>query len=417
MNNKNLWFKLLIAAAFMMQFGAAAGTIGVPILAKKLFDTSFWGLAMIGMTGSLVYSIVCFVIGGLVKRVDPYRMMMAGAFFYATAFFFAIFATAAWNLILIYVVAGAAAAFFWPMLEAALVRGARGDEKNKRIGVFNISWSLADAMGAAIAGGLYLLWPRLPFLLLIICLMTVIIAALLAGRIAAREHGQYEPAEEDKSGPAAVTMEVRQGFASAAWTGNFVAHGITGILRSVFTAPAVDVFKMSPLGIGFAIGTFNAVRTLTFAFLRQRNDWAYNKKMFSAAHAVLALGMLLILLAAWLPSNQMAVALVFMALSLAAVGCGVIYYSSIYYSINLSQQVASHTRLHEAYLGAGATGLVLGAGGFHWLIASPSLQSVIVRAGADPFILSNLSPFILSALAVSAALTVSRRLFLKKIPR
>ncbi len=415
MQKNNLWFKLLIAAAFMMQFGAAAGTIGIPILAKKLFDASFWGLAMIGMTGTLVYSVVCFVIGGLVKRVDPYRMMMAGTFFFAAAFIFAIFASAVWHLLLIYVVAGAAAAFFWPMLEAALVHGAQGEAKNKRIGVFNISWSLADALGTAIAGGLYLLWPRLPFLLLILFLSAVFILSLLAGRLAKREQGEYETAEEEKSGPADVAPEIRQGFANAAWTGNFVAHGITGILRSVFTAPAVDVFKMSPLGIGLAIGTFNAVRTLTFIFLRQRNDWAYNKKVFSAAHLVLAAGMLLILLAAWIPVNQPSVVMVFVGLSLAAVGCGVIYYSSIYYSVNLSREVASHTRLHEAYLGAGATGMVMGAGGFHWLLISPSLHSIIVRAGADPFILSNLSPFILAALAVSGALGISRGLFLKKM--
>lgn len=411
MENKKTWFKLLIAAAFMMQFGAAAGTIGVPILAKKLFDTSLWGLAMIGMTGTLVYSIVCFVIGGLVKRLDHYRMMMVGTFFVAAAFFFAIFASAIWHLLLIYVVVGAAAAIFWPMLEAVLVYGANADEKNKRIGVFNISWSLADAFGAAIAGGLYLLWPRLPFILLIVCLIAVFVMTLKAAGIAKRQQAE-EPQEEEKSAPNYLPLEVRQSFANAAWTGNFVAHGITGILRSVFAAPAVDVFKMSPLGIGLAIGTFNALRTLTFAFLRERNDWAYNKKVFAASHAILAAGMLLILVAALLPTNQQAVALLFLALSLAAVGCGVIYYSSIYYSINLSRHVASHTRLHEAYLGAGATGMVMGAGGFHWLIASPSLYSLFVRVGADPFILSNLSPFILSALAVSAAWGISRRLLL-----
>lgn len=400
-----------------MQLGSAAGTIGVPILAKKLFDTSLWGLAMIGMTGTAIYSIVCFLIGGLVKRVNPYRMMMAGVFFFAFAFSLAIFASATWHLIMIYVLAGASGALFWPMVEAALVHGAVGNGKNKRIGVFNVSWSLADALGTAIAGGLYLIWPRLPFVVLILCLSGAFFLSFFAGRLSRREYGEYQPSPEKKPEEREISQDVRQGFASAAWMGNFVAHGITGVLRSVFAAPAVDVFKMSPLSIGLAIGAFNAVRTLTFALMRQRSDWTYHKGIFSAAHLVLVAGMVLIIGAAYLPSTELAVIVVFGALALAGVGCGVIYYSSIYYSINLSELVASHTRLHETFLGAGATSLVLGTGGLHSLIGSPQAAALILRMGADPLVLGTLSPFLISTIAVGGVLTLTRRLFLNKIIR
>ncbi|MDI6727230.1 MAG: hypothetical protein QMD32_09685, partial [Smithellaceae bacterium] len=269
----------------------------------------------------------------------------------------------------------------------------------------------------AIAGGLYLLWPRLPFVVLIFCMSGAFFFSLLAGRISKKEYGEFKPFPEKKSEDREISQEVRQGFASAAWMGNFVAHGITGILRSVFTAPAVDVFKMSPLGIGLAIGTFNAVRTLTFALMGQRNDWTYRKGIFSAAHLLLAFGMALIVGAAYLPSIETAVILVFAALALSGVGCGVIYYSSIYYSINLSELVASHTRLHETFLGAGATSLVLGSGGLHSLIGSPQATALILRMGADPIILSSLSPFVISTIAVGGVLTLTRRLFLKGLLR
>lgn len=415
LSNNKIWFRLLISAVFLMQLGSAAGSIGVPILAKKLFDTSLWGLAMIGATGTLVYSIVCYLIGGLVKRANPYRMMMAGLFFFALAFFLAIFASTTWHLLLIYILAGASAAFFWPMVEAALVHGATGSGKNNRIGVFNVSWSLADALGTAIAGGLYLIWPRLPFVVLILCLSGAFVFSFLAGRISRREYTGFDPPLAPKTEEMAISQEVRQGFTTAAWMGNFVAHGITGVLRSVFTAPAVDVFKMSPLSIGLAIGTFNALRTLTFALMRHRNDWAYHKGIFSAAHLILAAGMVLIIGAACLSSPALAVMAVFGSLALAGVGCGVIYYSSIYYSINLSELVASHTRLHETFLGAGATSLVLGSGGLHSLLSSPQAAAAISRIGADPFVLGSLSPFLISTIAVAGVLALTRRLFLNKI--
>lgn len=406
-------FKLLIIAVYLMQFGAAAGTIGVPILAKKVFQTSFWGLAMIGVIGAFVYSIVCFIMGGLVKKLDPYKMMVIGASVYAATFSMGIVADAMWHLILIYVVAGIAAAFYWPMVEAALVHGTTGEVQNRRIGVFNISWSLADALGTAAAGGLYLLWPRLPFVVLILTMALVLIITVVASRHVDKDDQTGAEASVKPSFSRQIDEGTRFNYARAAWISNFFAHGVTNVLRSVFTAPAVDIFKMSPLTIGLVVGTFNGIRTLTFAYLRRGTGWTYNPTVLTSANLLLATGMATIVGAAYFAPTDFATGVVFMAMVITGLGCGVIYYSSIYYSINLSHVVASHTRLHEAYLGAGAATLVLGSGGLHSLIASPSSTQMLLKCGLDQVMVSSLSPFILATVAVGGALAVSRRLFLR----
>jgi MFS family permease len=415
-NREQRWLKLLLAAAFFMQLGASAGTIGVPILAKTMFDASLWTLAMIGVTGTFVYSVTCFLLGAVATRVSPYRAMLMGVFFFAGAFFFAIFAQNVWQLILVYVISGASSALFWPMLEAALFQGSRGEIKNSRVGAFNVSWSLADALGSAMAGALYLIWPRLPFLLLLVCLTGALVVTLLAQRLSVGL-AQSSHKEDDDHKEARKSEAHRQGFANAAWAGNFVAHGITGILRSVFAAPAVDIFKMSPLGIGLAVGTFNAVRTITFACLRRKDTWTYRRDIFFGAHAVLATGMILALFAAGAFLAPWAQELIFVAFILAGAGCGVIYYSSISYSLDLSEHAAAHTRLHEAFLGAGATGMVLGTGGLHALVQLATLQPLFSQLGVNPFVIASMSPFILSVFAVTTSWSLAGAVFLKDIEK
>lgn len=409
--HSNKGFKLLVLAVFLMQFGGAAGSIGVPILAKKVFQTSFWGLAMLGVIGALVYSLVCFAMGDLSKRANPYKMMLLGTSAYAATFTLAVFATATWHLILVYIFAGGATAFFWPMVEAAMAHGTTGQIQNRRIGIFNVSWSLADALGTAAAGGLYLIWPRLPFVVLITAMMAVLVITLIAYGLAETEERPPGENTPEKTAPGRpIPQETKQNYARAAWCSNFFAHGVTNVLRSVFAAPAVDVFKMSPLTIGLIVGAFNATRTITFAVLRRSSAWTYRSSVLTGANLLLISGMASVVGAAYFAPADFAVGIVYFAMILSGLGCGIIYYSSIYYSINLSSLVASNTRIHEAFLGAGAATVVLASGGLHSLVSSPLAGRILLRFGLDQFAVSSLAPFILAATAAGLALGVSRRL-------
>lgn len=368
--------KLLYAAVFLMQFGGSAGVTGLPLQAKVSFGTSFWGLAFIGIAGPLVYTVTCLLVGRAKGRVNRTVLVVSGTAIMAATFALACLAKNTGHLVLACAGQGIGAGLFWPMIEAAIVEGTAGRAVMKRVGVFNISWSLGDAIGTASAGFLFAVHPALPYVVLVVMMGGVLGCVAAARRLPIGVPNGWAAANGDRP----ADRQLNAGFRKAAWVGNFVGAGVVNVLRSVFTAPARDVFKMSAPAIGLVIGTFNATRTLTFFVLGRRQGWRYRRAAFLAVNSLIAIGMVSVVAASLLPQG-LAIAVVFASFAAAGVGSGMTYFSSIFYTIDRKEAAEATAPMHEAVLGAGGA-VAAAAAGLTNQMASSALSPLIMCAAA-----------------------------------
>jgi len=348
---------LFYLAVFLMQFAGSTGTIGVSLMAKFSFGASVWGLAGIAMTGTLTYTVTCLLLRFVRGRISPKTLSIAGASLYAATYLAATRSTATWHLFLVFFGGGIGSGLFWPMVEAFIARGASGHRASRRMGVFNISWSLGDAVGTVAGGVFFHVMPVLPFVALAATCMLVVASVLVAARLPEILEPMPPGHPDDPRADGAVNARFRR----AAWVGNFVASGVTNVLRSVFTAPARDVFRMGGATIGLVIGTFNATRTLMFYAMRRWHKWRYQSRTFVALNSLIAFGMLGVILASLAPAG-IATALVFASFAVAGVGAGMTYFSSIFYTVDASEDAQTNTPIHEAVLGAGGAAAAIAAG-------------------------------------------------------
>ncbi len=391
--------KLLYVAAFLMHVALGGQIAGLPLLAKKAFDATLWQLALIGLATMLGHSLFSLATGALVGRAKPITLSIVGAGVLSIVILLAIPAGGAWHLVGVAAACSVGWALFWPMLEAAIAEGASGRALSRRMGRFNVSWSLGDAVGIPLAGALYDVRPWAPFAMMALTAGVIMVIISMAKRmevaVVGGPGGELIDPEELETSP---LINIR--FTRAAWVGNFVGAGAVGVVRSIFAAPAVDVFAMSGALYGLVVGTVNLSRTASFWLLTHWRNWHYRLGIYMSMTMLMAAGMAGVALAALFP-GPVGIAIVFVSFAAVGFSFGMPYYSSIFYSVHTDALAESKTRLHEAVIGAGGAAGVLASGAAGQLTANTALSAGLVGT------LATMSPFLMCSAAVVAGMTVS----------
>ncbi|MCD6404563.1 MAG: MFS transporter, partial [Planctomycetes bacterium] len=323
---------------------------------------------------------------------------LVGAALYGATLSLGIWARSVWDLVVIVAFGGVGMSLFWLMAEAAIAEGATGRVLSRRMGIFNISWSVGDVAGMAVSGALYDVWGRLPFVMIVVVMAALVVVLAFARRAKVEE--VPPPQNLDEREMLEVPRSVNARFTRAAWVGNFTGAGVMGVVRSLFAAPATDIFRMSGAVYGLAIGTVCVFRTLTFWLLTHWRNWHYRKGVYLATSSLLAAGMAGITVAAVMP-HVPGMVLVFVSFAAAGVAMGMMYYSSLFYSVHTEALPESGTRLHEAVVGAGGTAAVLASGGVGQLVRNAS--GAFATLGAFALV----SPFALCAVTAAAGVVTS----------
>jgi MFS family permease len=118
---------------------------------------------------------------------------------------------------------------------------------------------------------------------------------------------------------------------------------------------------LSPTRVGLYCSIWFFARFAAFAFLWKWTGWHYRFRWLLMAFVALIISFMFLLLARelWL----FALAQVFFGFS-----AGLIYYSSLYYSMDVGEASAEHGGLHEAAIGAGiCAGPAVGAASLQFL--------------------------------------------------
>jgi hypothetical protein len=173
---------------------------------------------------------------------------------------------------------------------------------------------------------------------------------------------------------AAVQPGVRQKgrkFLMMAWLANPFAY--IGINTLIAVMPGVARrLELSTMLAGFCCSAWCFARLATFAFLWQWSGWHYRFRWLLLAYVALIGSFVTILLV-----PNLVVLVVAQLLFGAAVG--LLYYSSLFYSMDLSDTKGEHGGLHEAAIGLGNfAGPAVGAAALQFLPQYPHSGALAV---------------------------------------
>lgn len=253
--------------------------------------------------------------------------------------------------------------FTWPALEALVSEGENTRGLQDMVGMYNITWAgtaaLAYFAGGALIGVLgvkSLYW--LPILMHISQLCLLEWLASWSARIRLLN----APREVLLQAQSAIVSheEAPQGsvFLKMAWIANpFAYMAINTLLPLIPDLARRMGLSMAMAGVFCSLWFF--ARMAAFVLFWRWPGWHYKFRWLVAAYVMMLLSFLLVLLAAWLW-------VVIAAQIIFGFSIGLMYYSSLYYSMHVGETKGEHGGFHEAAIGAGVfVGPAMGASALH----------------------------------------------------
>jgi predicted MFS family arabinose efflux permease len=240
-------------------------------------------------------------------------------------------------------VVNAGMCFTWPVLEALVSEGANAA---RAVGIYNITWAVNNAVAFFIGGMLIeklgyqsMFYVPLAFMLVQFALVFWLekIHAVEAAPVA----GEFFP-PPDPNRP--LPMRAKH-FQRMAWLANPFAYIAINTLIAVLPGIAAK-FHLSTGMAGFVCSLWCFARVFAFVTLWRWTGWHYRFRWLVSAFALLIVSFATILVAHSL-------AVVLLAQLFFGVAIGLIYYSSLFYSMDASETKSEHGGIHEAAVGVG----------------------------------------------------------------
>jgi predicted MFS family arabinose efflux permease len=250
----------------------------------------------------------------------------------------------------------------WPTLEALVSESETAAGVPRVVGIYNITWAVANAVAYFIGGTLIKLFG---FEIIFIAPIVIVLAQLVltfwmekfAKEIAPVHVGKISAPPPDPNRPSPARAKT---FLRMAWLANPFAY--IAINTLIATIPGIAAkFQMSPMLAGFVCSLWCFVRLGTFIVLWRWTDWHYRFQWLAGAFAMLVLSFAAILMS---PNIYALIA----AQIFFGVAIGLIYYSSLFYSMDGGDAKSEHGGIHEAAIGAGnCLGPAIGAAALEFL--------------------------------------------------
>jgi MFS family permease len=371
--------------AFCTDLVLGGGLIAFNYMAKDEYQATPGQLGLIALISAGVYFAASLLLGRLSDRWGRRPSIVAGCLLGAAVFATGIHVRELWHIYVLMALSAAAMASFWPALEADISDHSSPRQLPRRVGRFNVAWCSGFAVTGLAAGGLCQWIGHRGVLFIAACIGLLTIPIYLARTFQSEDPAPVEP-EEDRRRASAGRAET---FWKMALVLNFAAMGANAVLR--YHVPTVTGGERSALGGAYLTVLFTA-ETLTFIILGKWHGWHYRGSPLTASCLlILAGGVLCGFCHGSVP--------VFAAgCALTGVGCGLIYNSSIYYSVAAETRKGHRGGIHESALGLGAA-IVPYVGGLMavipWTAARPGLQK-----GA-PFLTAAVIMFLASMLSLT----------------
>ncbi len=353
---------------------------------------------MLGSAQGLTYVVFSIIGGRLAERLGYDRVFTCAlvvAAFALTLLLLLPTAPMTYAVIVLYTMAIACT---WPALEAAIVHVAGRFSTSQRLAFYNVVWAIAGTAGIFISGSLFH-W-RESSVIILPLLGLLLQLAYIAFRLSrGLSTVPVATATATTEAPAAAPANPRRSprFLKAAWLGNMLGY----LVVSSISALAPHIGQQLQLDAGtsiWVICTLYLARSLTFAWLGYWEAWHYRWSLLIGSILLIPVGLLLVFFVPVVP----VVLLTFIAMGWML---GLVYSSSLYYAMDLSDNKGEMGGSHEAILGGGLLlGPLVGVFGARWL---PKLAGMPAWEGALGAKLAILGFYLL--VAVTGLLVLWRR--------
>ena len=240
--------------------------------------------------------------------------------------------------------------FTWPALEALTSENEPDDRVPHMVGIYNSTWSAAAAFAYFTGGKLYdmlgagaVFW--IPAAIFFAEFFLALWLSHEASNLTLPELKSAEPAPHLPE-PTAFRQSVSpETFLKLAWLANPFSYVAVNTLFAVMPGLAQKL-NLSPTQVGLFCSVWLFGRLGAFAFLWQWTGWHYRFRWLATAFVMLIASFVAISL-----SGQLWI--VVLAQIFFGFAAGLIYYSSLFYSMDVGEASASHGGLHEAAIGIG----------------------------------------------------------------
>ena len=256
--------------------------------------------------------------------------------------------------------------FIWPSLEALVSEGDAPEHVPHAVGLYNITWAVTNAAAFFIGGTLI---KRLGYDGLFGLPLALMLVQFGMTFWLEKIHPLPPPASAGAAHfeilPPLIAARARN-FQRLAWLANPSAYIAINTLIAVLPGIALK-FHLSTMQAGFALTIWCFVRFFTFIALWRWTAWHYRFRWLAISFALLIFSFVTILVAPNL-------AMVLLAQTIFGMSIGLIYYSSLFYSMDASETKGEQAGIHEAAIGLGnCLGPAMGATALWLAPTDPSI--------------------------------------------
>jgi predicted MFS family arabinose efflux permease len=300
------------------------------------------------------YALMSVFAGRFAQRCGYFTALKTGFGIMITGLGLGLFTTSAQGHVGVMVITVIGMCFTWPTLEALVSEGETRAGLPHMIGIYNVVWAATAALGN-FTGGAMLEKLGLSSLFYVPMLVHVSQLSLLLWleSKAKLENAGHRPEalanpptsadELDVSEHAAIPLAKR--FLRMAWLANPFAYIAINTIIAVVPSVAKRL-ELSTMAAGFCCSVWCFARLGAFALLWQWTRWHYRFRWLLLAYLALVSSFAALVLA---PNLTV---LVFAQLMFGS-AVGLIYYSSLFYSMDRSETKGTHGGIHEAAIGLG----------------------------------------------------------------
>ena len=299
----------------------------------------------------LIYAIGAFYGGKIAQRSGYFKTLKGGWTIMIAALLFAALPQAKSVSAQFVVMVGwtLGVCVTWPCLEALSCEGESAATLPRKVGIYNFVWSIAFALGLFSGGSIIekFGWNSMFIIPAAIHLIQIIIVASLNAR--GKDWREFSGAPMQTQ-PIAYEADAQRNktFLRMAWLANPFAYIAMNTVIPLIPQVAASL-ELSKAGAGFFCSIWMFARTASFVALWKWTGWHYRFGWLIASYALMIGTFAAILL---LTNFLLLVA----AQILFGFAVGLIYYSSLFYSMDASDTKGEHGGVHEAAIGAGIFG-------------------------------------------------------------
>ncbi len=360
-----------LSAVFLLEginsFGTTLYFYYIYFFTEKQFGfTKFQNLLLAAVLG-LAYGIASVIGGRFAQRRGYFAALKVGYAIMAVVIGAGAFVEALPVHLAIMVVGACGMALTWPALEALVSDGVSRRELQRNVGIYNLVWGGLGAVAYFCGGALFkaagfgamFLVPSAIHVFQLFATIWLERAGRGDGLATSQFSSVPDPAPEEHDYERLPTAVSPKTFLHMAWLANPFAYLAINTVIAVVPSLAKQL-QLTVVQAGIFCSVWLFVRTASFLLLWLWPGWHYRFRWLVSAYVMMTASFVTILIVndLWIVVGAQVVF---------GFALGLIYYSSLYYSMDVGEAKGEHGGWHEGMIGAGScAGPAIGAAGVYY---------------------------------------------------